>query len=826
MRILYLGITILFLLLLYIFRKKICNLSYGIVSQLLYIFSIFSLFYVTALLSKSSIKTEIYWIILDGIFILVPFFIFLILSVMKKKKILNIPKKINLFKIKILIIALTLISRIWLIDSIQSWDSSEYYFAIMKACQNFDFAPSSFLKYFQLLAHPSYGYALFTSIGEFILPENVRGVLSVSLILTCFVQVKIYYLFRQYFGKLTSIQAFLGSILCLTLPLYWGTFSCVMPDYLMTLFLILVIYYESKGKWILSFFWGLMVCFSKEIGIVILAGYYSFKVLYSIVKTSSGIKKQIISTLKQPSTLVGILLGICFLGYTIINKSVSTWSHSVYYSAPFTWSANSNLSYNTFGIQKDNIITRLLQYFVCNFFWIISLTIILLIILLLVKIKRRNNIVNVDNVVGIIGVLSFYGIFMCIYITSGSMRYNVVFSVLYLIIGYLLIIEVVSEKSVIYFASICIIIFTAQSFRSVDFVTNFLFGTKDMGEAKMTCISQKENLNPGGDYYIYNLQYRAFDKNLEKMLVEIDYQQSDTLLIAGNNYIETVTNSTIASINGRHQDKKWDPEKKKYKNSFNEDIWNIRALNTNTLWGLKSILYKDTCQPKDYIRRQLENINGRVIVYFSPIYQNMDSEAKILDDLDDWFDIGPKQTVKTSGIQLSFYEMYKKQSIEENNESLVEESKTITEKDIEYQYYQELQTYALESTNQSKAVEKGDTIAITVACYDEDKGYINTGYSPKGTVLNTVTLGTGTVISEIEEAIIGHQPGDIVNVTYKFEYPYKNYLDFSGKTINFHIQINSLIKELPTITDEWMQSNMGYLSIEEYKKELKEKITR
>ena len=110
----------------------------------------------------------------------------------------------------------------------------------------------------------------------------------------------------------------------------------------------------------------------------------------------------------------------------------------------------------------------------------------------------------------------------------------------------------------------------------------------------------------------------------------------------------------------------------------------------------------------------------------------------------------------------------------------------------------------------------GDTIALTVACFDEDGKYINTGYSPKGTVLATVTLGIGDVIEEIETELYKHGVGEQFEVTYIFPEMYRNYPEFSGKKIRLLIQINKLESEFPEINDEFIMEYLNCESIENY----------
>ncbi|MFR8261102.1 hypothetical protein [Frisingicoccus sp.] len=859
MRTVYLIVAIAIFLTIYVLKNKIKKVSLKVLEQFRIVFGIMLLFYISALLSPSSEKSDIFWVLLDACLLWIPF-IFLSIIIYgnrEKKAVLTFREYCFEWKWQMLIVSIVFFSRIWFINSVQSWDSSEYYYAIMKACQNFNFSPSSFLKYFGLLSHPSYGYGFLIGIGEFITPGNVIGVLSVVMVLTIFASVKLFHLFRHYWIEMSQFQAFLGTILCLTFPLFWGTFSCVMPDYLMLIFFILMIAYIAEKKWILSLFWGIVLCFSKEIGIVLVAGYFAFSFIGYIFNERGRILCRIKKVFKMSEFIVGICIGFSFVIYMLFNRGISQWKHSVYYSEPLSWTGSSALSYNTFGIQKENILIRLQEYFIVDFAWIISGLLIICICVFVYTKQWNCTKIKFSHIMGIIGELVFYGVFMCIYITSGATRYNVVFCIPYIIICYVFVMDVFKTRHSYVIVAICICLFVGQSFRSIDLVTNYLFSPLNLGENKMNCIAQSDNLNPGGDYYIYNLQYRVFDKNISKMFKNIGLSETDTILVAGNSYIECTTNSTIASLNGRHMDKKWDMENQEYKNTLDESLLSIPTKSTNSLWGLKTILCRDVVNLNENIRSFLDGVQGRVIVYFSPIYQKA-SEHEILEELEKWFYIGERQEVETDGVKLYYYEMYKKievSGLEENEfflgPTLIEEevlegdffesggnkifkvnkeeifdklNSNISTSMVDQNYYKSLLKFAQEPESGTRVLRPGDTIALTVACFDEDGKYINTGYSPKGTVLATVTLGIGDVIEEIETELYKHGVGEQFEVTYIFPELYRNYPEFSGKKIRLLIQINKLESELPEINDEFIMEYLNCESIENYKNMLRESM--
>lgn len=805
MDILKIGIFIIYFLgihgLIYILIK---DRKLDTLKQLLYIAIAISVFYLSALFSTTTQKTKPMWIFADGLAIL-PIPIILFVLVMKKRKIvsqkqfkLDLKQAIKKNRYQISLAMIVAASRIGLLDTIQKWDSNDYYYSIMKACREFDFSPQSFFSAFKLINHPSHGYAFWVSIGEFLLPENPIGVNIVCLILTIFASIKLYELFQCCQKSMSQKQAFFGTLLCLFTPLVWCSVSYIMPDYLMAIFIVLMICADVQKKWILLFFWALMACFSKEIGIVLVASYFFSKVLLLFFRIHGNIKDRIFEVIKNNSIKIGLADGIVVIFYLILNRGVSSWSHSVYYSDPISWSGTGELLYNTFGIQADNIFTRLKEFFLINFTWLFTVSLIVGVAIFIVKNKWKVLYIQLEYVIGIIGILLAYALFMCLYITSGAIRYNVVFSMLFIMVSYMVLIEIVNEKISFVFSAITLCLMFIQSFYSIDVITNTLFNTIDVGNTKMLCISQKSHQNPGGDYYVTNLQYRTISSNFEKMFQEIQLTQEDTILIAGQNYVECTKNASLAELNGRHNDLQWSNEEQQYRNIYYNDS-RINTLTTNSLWGLNTIPVKDCENLTEVVLKNLRQVKGRVFVYFSPLFQSEKKDV-LLQQLEMVFEFGEMKRVETGGNVLEFCELYKKGEKEIKKQlSKIENFEKVIENDTKEKEWisnREKQKYAVEFSGDRKKIKLGDTIAVSIACYENGK-YLNLGYSPKGMVLTNITIGNGNVLMGIEEKLIGVNVGSTIEVTCAFPKNYRNNPEVGGKTLTMSIHINSIERELP-----------------------------
>ena len=118
-----------------------------------------------------------------------------------------------------------------------------------------------------------------------------------------------------------------------------------------------------------------------------------------------------------------------------------------------------------------------------------------------------------------------------------------------------------------------------------------------------------------------------------------------------------------------------------------------------------------------------------------------------------------------------------------------------------------------------RAVEDGDTITLDYA------GTVDGVAFDGGTAKDaTLVIGSNTFIPGFEEQLIGLQAGDEkdVNVTFPEEYHAK---DLAGKAAVFACKVNKIQKkELPELNDEFAQDVSEFDTLDEYKKDIKERL--
>lgn len=117
-----------------------------------------------------------------------------------------------------------------------------------------------------------------------------------------------------------------------------------------------------------------------------------------------------------------------------------------------------------------------------------------------------------------------------------------------------------------------------------------------------------------------------------------------------------------------------------------------------------------------------------------------------------------------------------------------------------------------------KPVEKGDTANINYV--GKKDGVAFDGGTAEG---YNLVIGSGSFIAGFEDGLIGHKPGETVDLNLKFpeEYHAKN---LAGAAVVFTVTINYIERAPKELTDEFVTKNSEYKTIANMRTEVKKKI--
>ena len=137
------------------------------------------------------------------------------------------------------------------------------------------------------------------------------------------------------------------------------------------------------------------------------------------------------------------------------------------------------------------------------------------------------------------------------------------------------------------------------------------------------------------------------------------------------------------------------------------------------------------------------------------------------------------------------------------NISVPEDEVAATQEEVEDEIESMLESYKELSTDADLVIADGDEVNIdyvgTVDCVEFDGGNSGgAGYD--------VVIGSGSLVDDFEQQLIGHKPGDELTVEVTFPEDYNE--EMAGKDASFAVTVNG-IQKTPELTDEFVAENLA-----------------
>lgn len=145
----------------------------------------------------------------------------------------------------------------------------------------------------------------------------------------------------------------------------------------------------------------------------------------------------------------------------------------------------------------------------------------------------------------------------------------------------------------------------------------------------------------------------------------------------------------------------------------------------------------------------------------------------------------------------------------------------VTNEDIEQKLNEMAEQNARITTNNDKQLEKGNISIIDFEGFKDDVPF----EGGKGEN-HELEIGSGTFIPGFEDQLVGMKVGEEkdINVTFPEDYHVD---DLKGKPVVFKVKLNEIkVKELPKIDDELAKDVSEFDTLEELKKDIKEKMEK
>lgn len=529
----------------------------------------------------------------------------------------------------IITILISTIIRIPLFTNVQLWDGSIYYAVLQKVCREFEYSIAYIWSNFRLCGHYAIVYTLFTSIGEFLFPDSMLGVLIVTLILTEAALICIYKMFRGYWLNLSQKDAAIGTMLVSVCPLFLGLFSNISLDYLLFVFTVFLFYAEYKEQKIMKAVWLISIMMTKETGLVIVAGYLLAHILVHFWNTIKYQKENRIQHFFANFDVLCAMGGIVVVCLYVISQN-----------GLFVWfGMNQKLEGNLVTEYLSKIpeslplfVQKMKVLFVLHFEWIPILIMFFCIIFSKINNRKILPFPGQASFLGTLGSFILVNFYLFDYLLG---RYHIYSAGMIWILAYIVLLKtfrICLDNRICFSVSIVgIVLLFMQNFFFVDPVTNLAFEQYDTGRGKM--ISTEMHGGNFGDTFVNNFRHTYLYDLIDEMLAESCFD-IDTQIIFPYKREYTTINLYAG----------YDKVKQARVIESSPDSKNVVAINSIPL--------------QDIVDFNLEEMPKRGIMYFLP-YLDCDEEEAVK-TAEQFYHVSERREVSNWGGTMAYYVLEKK----------------------------------------------------------------------------------------------------------------------------------------------------------------------
>lgn len=438
-------------------------------------------------------------------------------------------------------------------------DSYTYYNSIVKNKGNWDMSLNT-LSAFLMGGHTAYAYSFFLYIGEYIWHNFGYGIRAINLIFSEITIICFFAICSLIFKNLRKAECLLLTAIFAFSPLFFGISYLMSSDFPLLCFFVIFVFCYSYDLKILQWLAALALCFSKEIGIVILFGFY-------IGECASKYAD------REKNARLGVIKELFYF------RNFFPYSGALFYLAPILlsnagWMNNlRNLFFKTSEVKSKNLpnlivkwhyyLYKIEELFIMNFMWVILLFILVTIFIITIRMFKLDNkriylkekLHNIFKGKFVLPLFFSYIMFIAInmlYFTYVHYRYiqlAIVFHILMLgvAIGYV----TKKQRIRVMILSIFTTLFLVESYITIDPITYLVMPQFDAGNGKVV---NTRHYFYGGDSYgfgfiendeeiiskvylheglDYNRQQLGLQYVLEKSLFKIGYN-SNKLIVLDN----------------------------------------------------------------------------------------------------------------------------------------------------------------------------------------------------------------------------------------------------------------------------------------------------
>lgn len=429
----------------------------------------------------------------------------------------------------VIIFAVHILIRVNMLGSYQWADACEYFYKIdftMYYPNNLMFDP---LHGGTICSHIAHGFFIMSMLGQFINTPTGMGFQYSYMVMGAVAAVCIFNIIRVVLPKRKSYVCAIAALAVSFEPMFLGLSTSMQMEYPFTILFIYALCAFLYRKYILMFFWLVMLGTCKETGTMMAFALLFFAVVYLLaeyVKKSGGIKSALKKIKVWQYAVFGVFVAACIFVFVKI-LFMPAWG-GVRIIDVLKIGGEGRLN---FQFEKSHFLLKFRQLYILNFswLWVIIIAVCGILMAVVPAVKKRPEI-NRQAFSFILIQYGIYTFFLLFFLEAKGTRYNILSSVLLLLIAVTMLVRVLDRWFAYLPASVVVGgLALAETFLTIDPVTLSVFTSVNTGGWPMVWTAATKAELPlmdvnTGDFGYYNYQFAYMDKAVDNMLESVGYQ--------------------------------------------------------------------------------------------------------------------------------------------------------------------------------------------------------------------------------------------------------------------------------------------------------------
>lgn len=406
-------------------------------------------------------------------------------------------------------------------------DGMEYYEALYRACHDFRFDGAYIFQNFRLANHPTWGMALLAAIPEFFMPGNYNSFWVFHTLIALVAVAAAYDLLTRQKGG-GQATAFWAALAVGSTPIFLGLTSHVSVEPALGAFFLCMVWAYGRGQCLLLAFTCALTAFSKELGIVLVAGFVlGIFVCEFLSRQEKGFWRRVRGVLQTPVNAV--MFGLCLAGGVFV-----LW----YLFNPSGWAVralNGENSILQIAVNPAYIWEKIQEYIFTNFDWLL---LGLCVLCFVRRMRHRGQYPTLPSyLAGILLAILLFEAVSALAVTFTITRYNLAPELALAFLCVSVVSTTLPARISTWLVGVLAVLLCTQAYLTVDPVMKALYPEVVTGGVSMVRVKKDDQERHMSHYVIYNNQYSYLYKGLREIFRKYSPEDHDLIVLGTDGFI-------------------------------------------------------------------------------------------------------------------------------------------------------------------------------------------------------------------------------------------------------------------------------------------------